>query len=520
MKLFRRRTRDREAVEVFAPEQIGPRRSKTPEGFLLCEAVPVARVGTMIYGAGEVPLEPGPDNLIRVDRDDDTLFDPKTLSSYAGKPVVDEHPDEDVDPTNWRQLAIGVVLNPRQGEGDDSDVMLADLLITDHRAIRDVDAGKREVSAGYDADYEQTGPGTGRQTNIIGNHVALVDRGRCGPRCAIGDHQPLEHSDMPSSTVRVSTGSRRLSIADRIRRAFRDAESDMLDSFKNETSDAPPGGGDEDGDGDTHIHIHAGSEAPGAGSTGEELPGAESGGEGFTQDDPNEARFAALEQGHAAMQRSLSAIMAKLGIDSDDSGTGDEGLSPGGGETGRTPNQSDGPANSDAMAGADPQGDPTTEDALPEELAAAKGSKTNDSAALETHFRAVLADAEILVPGFRMPTFDSKAKRKATVDSMCAVRRSVLGHMLNTTEGATLLETASGAKVGDLSKSSCVAVATLFRSAAGAKRILNNAAATRDAGRVPASGPYGTAAPKPVPQIRTLADLNALHAKLHSEHKD
>ncbi len=74
----------------------------------------------------------------------------------------------------------------------EDDILLADLLITDKAAIESVRAGLREVSCGYDADYEQIEPGRGRQRNIIGNHVALVEKGRCGSRCAIGD------KDMPT----------------------------------------------------------------------------------------------------------------------------------------------------------------------------------------------------------------------------------------------------------------------------------------------------------------------------------
>ena len=73
--------------------------------------------------------------------------------------------------------------------------------------------GVTEVSLGYDADYEQTAPGVGRQTNIIGNHVALVERGRCGPRCAIGDRQTVsdKESNMPSVAVKGPALRRRSS---------------------------------------------------------------------------------------------------------------------------------------------------------------------------------------------------------------------------------------------------------------------------------------------------------------------
>lgn len=453
------RTLDRDSMRVLTTEQIGPKRAKTPEGFLLCLEVPVARTGEMIYGAGEVPVEAGSDGLIRITRDADTLFEESAIASYAGKPVVDDHPEGlDVNPDNWKKLTIGVVLNPRRGTGDDSDVMIADLLITDAQAIKDVESGKREVSAGYDAEYEQTAVGAGRQVNILGNHVALVDRGRCGPRCAIGDHQPQELKSMKKPTL-----------AERIRRAFRDAENDMLGSLPGADpasglTDEPDAANPDDGT--THIHIHNGG-------AGGDDPAAT----GKTADDPTEARFAAIESAIAEIKALLTPKPA-----------------------------ADGPADADALAGADI----TSKDALPDEVEAAMKSKTGDSVALESSFKAVLADAEILVPGFRIPTFDAELSRKKTLDAMCGLRRAVIGQLAATNDGTVLINAANGRDPGPLDKLTCVQTATIFRAAAGAKRMLNNAANTRDAGTMPPGA--GLSKPK-----LTLAELNKLHQKHHAQ---
>lgn len=77
----------------------------------------------------------------------------------------------------------------------------------------------REVSCGYDADYEQLAVGRGRQMNIVGNHVALVERGRCGPRCAIGDSEVAKTTDAkPKRTWR-----------DRVMTAFRAKDEAALE---------------------------------------------------------------------------------------------------------------------------------------------------------------------------------------------------------------------------------------------------------------------------------------------------
>ncbi len=52
----------------YVTEKIGETRYKTPEGFLVCENVPIARTGIMSYAAGEVPIDVGPDGIVRIER--------------------------------------------------------------------------------------------------------------------------------------------------------------------------------------------------------------------------------------------------------------------------------------------------------------------------------------------------------------------------------------------------------------------------------------------------------------------
>ena len=173
-------------MRYYTTEILSANMRRTPEGFLVCANVPIARTGVMYYAAGEVPIE-ARDGIVRVDRAERAVFSPETMASFEGKAVTLDHPMMDVSPENWSRLAKGIVQNVRRGQGIDNDLLLADLWITDSAAIEQVRGGLREVSCGYDADYEQSEPGRGLQTNIIGNHVALVEKGRCGTRCAIGD---------------------------------------------------------------------------------------------------------------------------------------------------------------------------------------------------------------------------------------------------------------------------------------------------------------------------------------------
>ena len=190
------KTADRRAVQVidrgryYTTNDLGQKRSTTPEGFLVCHDVPIARTGTQLYTAAEAPIDPGPDGLVRISREPDEVFRPDTLSSFEGKPVTVNHPDGFVTPENWKHLTVGFVQNVRRGVGIEDDLMVADLVITDQDGIEYVNRDLPEVSAGYEAEYEQLEPGKGRQLNIVGNHVALVERGRAGPRCSIQDGVP------------------------------------------------------------------------------------------------------------------------------------------------------------------------------------------------------------------------------------------------------------------------------------------------------------------------------------------
>lgn len=175
-------------MRYYTATQLSENMFTTPEGYLLCVGVPIARTGAMEYAAHEVPFGNG-DGTVVVLRSEDVVFDPETISSFEGKSVTVDHPDEFVTPETWRELTVGLAQNVRRGVGEQRDLLLADLLITDKEAIALVRGGLREISCGYDAEYEGLGPNMGRQVDIRGNHIALVHHGRCGARCKINDKE-------------------------------------------------------------------------------------------------------------------------------------------------------------------------------------------------------------------------------------------------------------------------------------------------------------------------------------------
>jgi hypothetical protein len=99
-------------------------------------------------------------------------------------------------------LAKGHAENVRQ----DGDFLVADLYITDAGLISEIENGKREVSCGYDCLWVPAEDGTFEQKEIVGNHVAVVQTGRAGPRVAIKDSrlQKRERGNKPMKDKKVT----------------------------------------------------------------------------------------------------------------------------------------------------------------------------------------------------------------------------------------------------------------------------------------------------------------------------
>lgn len=547
MNKERQFTTDKKAVEIrqeqfYTTEQLGPKQSMTPEGFLLCEDVPLARPGEMIYGPDETPIEADGHDVVRITRTADELFRPETIASFNGKPVTNDHPPEDVTPENWSRYAKGVLINVRKGTGDNEGLLVGDLIVHDPETIRDIRNDKREVSLGYDADYRKTGPGRGEQSLILGNHVALVERGRCGPRCAIHDHDTLtdKEATMPGAIKSAVSVRRTLSSA-HVRRVLDNAmlEMERLEGGEQTTlskDEAGEYGTNLTGEGLSHIHIHLeGSTAP-AGKTG----AITTGGEGDTQDnyptgpefpedpnagnDPNrmgvndnpmEMRLQALE---AAIQSILQHLQgagagapqaAPMGHgepDGDEPGSAAQapGNSP------RAPEQDADIGEEEAEEVAEEVNDAMHGNMPPMTKDAAR--KVRDSAPLEGSFRMLAADAEILIPGFRVPTFDSAMHPVDTIQAMCNLRKKALDLAYMTQDGKSTIDQVLRGRSFDSHTMDCKCLKKTFDAAVAIRRAVNNAPAFRTAdGAGIARAHHSPNGFQVVGAVTSVEELNALH---------
>ena len=171
---------------------------RTGDGYLIADAKAV-RTGIQLYAGSEVGRPEMP--IVRVYRSEDEVRSADSLRSFSHAPVTVDHPAEPVTADNWKKLAVGEVSTAATWDGNRISLPL---ILKDAAAIQTVHDGKRELSAGYTCDLDWTAGITAdgqaydaQQKNIRANHVAIVDRGRAGSECRIGDADPHKWGAAP-----------------------------------------------------------------------------------------------------------------------------------------------------------------------------------------------------------------------------------------------------------------------------------------------------------------------------------
>lgn len=177
---------------------LSPNQIETGEGFLICKNVPIARIGSQDYAGHELGLTGQDANQIyRAIRTPEEVFSDAAMASFEGKPVTNDHPPDLIGPDDVSMYEKGHAQNVRKGSGRWEGFLLADLHIHSRDLIDAIRAGKREISCGYECEYEDNGDGTFTQRNIRGNHIAVVDKGRAGKQAAILDSDYKKEAEKP-----------------------------------------------------------------------------------------------------------------------------------------------------------------------------------------------------------------------------------------------------------------------------------------------------------------------------------
>ncbi len=170
-------------------------RSIDGNGWMQVIGNPITKVGVFPYLGSEIGA-PEPNRIYKVYRPAEELSKPETIDSFKLLPFIDNHEPLGAKGTPAEQKGIQGVIGEQVYF--DPPYMRANIKVLSNAALAQIDAGKIELSPGYDCWYEFT-PGVYEgeaydaiQRDIRGNHLALVDDGRTGPDVAMQDRKPDE----------------------------------------------------------------------------------------------------------------------------------------------------------------------------------------------------------------------------------------------------------------------------------------------------------------------------------------
>jgi hypothetical protein len=184
------------------PAQNQSARKIDANGFLSVKGCPLSSFGIFDYSAAQIGLPGDPYRIVKVYRPESAVNDPELIASLQNMPFIVDHEmlsgfENDTTTTAPEDYGVDGVLT--------SNVYYAkpwlrgDLMIYSRKAQKELKK-KDNLSLGYSCDFELN-PGTFEgqpyevvQTNMRGNHIALVDEGRVpGARVLDGRRLVFDH---------------------------------------------------------------------------------------------------------------------------------------------------------------------------------------------------------------------------------------------------------------------------------------------------------------------------------------
>lgn len=193
------------------------RRIRTPQGFMICVGVNLAKPMIKEYYAGELGINDyKPTDIVSIYTSPETLFHQNVIDGFDGSDVVMTHPDgNQLNSNNYKQHIIGTAKNARAEDG----YLVADLVIKDRWSIEAIEYDDiKQISLGYSAELDLTQGKTetgqiyhGQWLNMVADHVAVVREGRCGQDCSIGDQQ---NTKQRGDFMKVKIGNLEFDVAD------------------------------------------------------------------------------------------------------------------------------------------------------------------------------------------------------------------------------------------------------------------------------------------------------------------
>jgi len=184
-------------------------------GFMYCKNSILGNTGVQKYLGKEIGLK-GEDaeKVIEMVRDDADVFNETSMASFEGKPITLFHPNTKINSKNFKKFIVGSIKDVKQ----DNDNLASNIVLYDEYTIGKVQKGElKDLSLGYRAKIIQMADGRYKQTDIVINHLAIVEEGRAinaqiiDNKTVEDDLEPKDFKDKihvtksKNTTVRVNT---------------------------------------------------------------------------------------------------------------------------------------------------------------------------------------------------------------------------------------------------------------------------------------------------------------------------
>lgn len=161
-------------------------------GFWYIKHNPISKEGVFPYLGHTISEDCEPNKIYKVYRPAKTLQESVDSWDNPPKPFIDDHEmlGEGFTAIDERPVQ-GIIYNPVCEDG----VLYADIAVYSEDLKHNIENGKKELSLGYFCKYKkERGVFKGEvydyvQTDMVGNHIALVDAGRCGSDVKVFDRK-------------------------------------------------------------------------------------------------------------------------------------------------------------------------------------------------------------------------------------------------------------------------------------------------------------------------------------------
>ena len=194
---------------------------------------PISKVGVFPYMGRSISDECEPDKIYYVYRSADTLAKSVDTWDNPPKPFINDHEmlGEGFSKVDDRPVQ-GVIHNPVF----EDDTLYADISVYSESLKDKIENGKKELSLGYFCKYrKEKGIYKGQaydfvQEDMVGNHIALVDNGRCGSDVRVFDHKcTMDSLDIINSFESEDDADLKKNASNGIIKTTEEKDSEMAD---------------------------------------------------------------------------------------------------------------------------------------------------------------------------------------------------------------------------------------------------------------------------------------------------